>query len=181
MSNDANTGAASKDKSQNPMQEIRIEKVTLNIGCGEGGEKLEKAVKLLQKITGKKPLVTKTHRRTTFGMARNRPIGAKVTLRKKDAVEFLKRAFDAVENKLSASCFDELGNFSFGIKEYIDLPGIKFDPEIGIFGMDVCVTLERPGYRVKRKKLKKKIGKNHLIKRGEAMEWVKKTFGVEIV
>lgn len=47
--------------------------------------------------------------------------------------------------------------------------------------MDICVTLERPGYRVKRKKLKRKIGKNHLIKKEEAIEWVKKMFGVEIV
>ncbi len=166
---------------ENPMREIRIEKVTINIGCGEGGEKLERALKLLEKLTGKKPVVTKTYKRTTFGMAKNRPIGAKVTLRRNDAYEFLKRAFGAVENKISSSYFDELGNFSFGIKEYIDIPGIKFDPEIGILGMDVCVTLERPGYRVKRKKLKRKIGKNHLIKKEEAIEWVKKTFGVEIV
>ena len=166
---------------QNPMREIRIEKVTLNIGCGEGGEKLERALKLLEKLTGKKPVITKTHKRTTFGMAKNRPIGAKVTLRKNHAYEFLKRAFKAIDNKLPASCFDEFGNFSFGIKEYIDIPGIKFDPEIGILGMDVCVTLERPGYRVKRKKLKRKIGKTHVIKKHEAMEWVKKTFGVETV
>ncbi len=162
------------------MREIRIEKVTLNIGCGEGGEKLERALKLLEKLTGKKPVITKTHKRTTFGMAKNRPIGAKVTLRKRDAYDFLKRAFAAIDNKLPASCFDELGNFSFGIKEYIDIPGIKFDPEIGILGMDVCVTLERPGYRVKRKKIKMKIGKNHLIKKEEAIEWVKRVFGVEI-
>ena len=166
---------------QNPMREIRIEKVTINIGCGEGGEKLERALKLLEKLTGRKPVITKTHKRTTFGMAKNRPIGAKVTLRKNDAYEFLKRAFKAIDNKLPSSCFDELGNFSFGIKEYIDIPGIKFDPEIGILGMDVCITLERPGYRVKRKKLKSKIGKNHVIKKEEAMEWVKNKFGVEII
>jgi large subunit ribosomal protein L5 len=114
-------------------------------------------------------------------MAKGRPIGVKVTLRKQEAVEFLKRAFAAIDNKLPASCFDNTGNFSFGIKEYIDIPGMKFDPDIGIFGMDVCVTLERPGYRVKRKKLKKKIGKKHRITPDEAREWVKNTFGVEIV
>jgi large subunit ribosomal protein L5 len=74
-----------------------------------------------------------------------------------------------------------LGNFSFGIKEYIDLPGMKFDPDIGIFGMDVCVTLERRGYRVKRKRLKSKVGKKHLISKQEAIEWVKREFEVEIV
>ncbi len=171
----------SKQKANNPMREIRIEKVTINIGCGEGGEKLERGVKLLEKLTGKKPLITKTHKRTTFGMAKNRPIGTKVTLRGNDAIEFLKRAFDAVENKIPSSSFDEFGNFSFGIKEYIDIPGMKFDPEIGIYGMDVCVTLERPGYRVKRKKIKSKIGKKHVIKREEAQAWVKEKFGVELI
>jgi large subunit ribosomal protein L5 len=171
----------SEVRNENPMREIRIEKVTLNIGCGEGGEKLERAVKLLEKLTGKKIVVTKTHKRTTFGMAKNRPIGCKVTLRKQDAIDFLKKAFAAIENKLPASCFDELGNFSFGIKEYIDLPGMKFDPDIGIFGMDVCVTLERRGYRVKRKRLKSKVGKKHLISKQEAIEWVKREFEVEIV
>jgi len=164
----------------NPMREIRIEKVTLNIGCGEAGEKLEKAVKLLEKLTGRKVVITRTHKRTTFGTARNRPIGCKVTLRGKEAIEFLKKAFDAIDFRLPASCFDRLGNFSFGIKEYIDLPGVKYDPEIGIYGMDVCVTLERRGYRVKRKRLKSKVGKNHLIKPEEAMEFVSKEFGVKV-
>ena len=172
---------ASQSKKANPMRAIRIEKVTLNIGCGEGGEKLERALKLLEKLTGRKPVITRTHKRTTFGMAKNRPIGAKVTLRKALAYEFLKKALAAKDNKLPASCFDEFGNFSFGIPEYIDIPGVKFDPEIGILGMDVCVTLERPGYRVKRKKIKRKIGKNHVIRKEEAIEWVKKEFGVEIV
>ncbi len=165
---------------ENPMREIRIEKVTLNIGCGDNREKVEKSVMLLEKLTGKKAVITKTHKRTTFGMAKNRPIGAKVTVRGKDAYDLLKRLFEAVENKISSSSFDPLGNFSFGIKEYIDIPGMKFDPEIGIIGMDVCVTLERPGYRVKRKKLKSKIGKKHLITKEEAIEWVKEKFGVDV-
>ncbi len=167
---------------ENPMRRIRIEKVTINMGCGSDRDKLERAQKLLEKLTGRKVVITKTHKRTTFGMARNRPIGVKVTLRGKEAEEFLKKVFTAVENKIKASQFDEFGNFSIGIKEYIDLPGVKYDPEIGILGMDVCVTLERPGYRVKRRKYKKsKVGKNHIITKEEAIEWVKKTFGVDVV
>lgn len=168
------------EKSQNPMREIRIEKVTLNIGCGEGGEKLEKAKKLLEKLTGKKVVITRTHKRTTFGTARGRPIGCKVTLRGNDAIEFLKKAFDAIDFKLSKTSFDSLGNFSFGIKEYIDLPGIRYDPDIGIYGMDVCVTVERRGYRVKRKKISTKIGKKHIIRPEEAIEFVKNKFNVKI-
>jgi len=166
----------------NPMREIRLEKVTLNIGAGEAGPKLERAKKLLEKISGMKVIVTKTHKRTTFGVAKNRPIGVKVTLRGERAKNFLINALKANENKLKADCFDENGNFSFGIKEYIDLPNIRYDHEIGIMGFDVCVTLARKGYRIKRRRIKpKKIGKNHRISKEEAQEWVQKEFNVKII
>lgn len=163
------------------MRNIRIEKVTVNIGCGEAGERLDKAKDLLGQLTGKKIVITKTSNRTTFGSAKGRPIGCKVTLRGKDAMDFLAKAFEAVENKLAKRVFDATGNFSFGIKEHIDMPGIEYDPDIGIWGMDVCVTLERPGFSVKRKKLSSKVGKKHTIKPEEAREWVTKNFKVEIV
>jgi large subunit ribosomal protein L5 len=167
---------------ENPMRQIRIEKVTLNIGCGADKDKLERAKALLEKITGRKVFITKTHKRTTFGMARGKPIGVKVTLRKKEAIEFLKKCLDAVNNQIKASQFDNEGNFSLGIKEYIDIPGVKYDPNIGIIGMDVCVTFERPGYRVKRKKYKRsKIGKKHKIKKEEVIEWLKNNFKVSII
>lgn len=165
----------------NPMREIRIEKVTINIGCGEAGEKLDRAKKLLESLTGKKIVITKTHKRTTFGVAKARPIGCKITLRKKDAEDFLKKALDAIDFKISKNSFDKQGSFSFGIKEHINLPEIRYDPDIGIYGMDVCVTLERRGFRVKRKRLATKIGKKHLIKPEEAMEFVKNNFGVEVI
>ena len=165
----------------NAMRQIKIEKITINIGCGESGEKLEKARKLMTDLTKKTVVITKTPDRTTFGMPKGRPIGCKVTLRGKDAREFLQRAFEAAEKRLSKRSFDYSGNFSFGIKEHIDIPGVGYDPEIGIFGMDVCVTLERPGYSVKRKKISSKVGKNHKIKPEDSIEWVKKEFGVAIV
>jgi large subunit ribosomal protein L5 len=166
----------------NPMKNIRLEKVTINIGAGESGPKLEKAKKLVEMITGKKVVITRTHKRTTFGMAKHRPIGVKVTLRGEEAKNFLKNVFKAVENKIKKSQFDNSGNFSIGIAEYIDLPGARYDPEIGILGMDVAVTLERPGFRVKRRKIRhSKIGKTHMIKKEEAIEWVKKEFGVEVI
>jgi large subunit ribosomal protein L5 len=165
----------------NPMRNIRMEKLTVNIGCGESGEKLEKAKKLLSELTGKKVVITKTSNRTTFGMAKGRPIGCKITLRGKDAKEFLERVFEAVDKKISKKVFDSSGNFSFGVKEHIDIPGIEYNPEIGIFGMDVSVTLERPGYSVKRKKISHKIGKKHMIKPEESMDWLVKNYGVEII
>jgi len=170
-------------KTENPMRKIRIEKVTLNIGVGEPGEKLEKAKKLLEILTGQKACITKAKKRVpAWGIRPGLPIGVKVTVRKEKAYELLKRLFAAVGNKIKKESFDEYGNFSFGIDEYIHIPGMKYDPEIGLFGMDVCVTLERPGYRVARRRLKRrKIPRRHRITKEEAIEWVKKTFNVEIV
>jgi len=165
----------------NPMREVRLEKVTVNMGAGESGPKLEKCKKIMETLTGKKVVITLTHKRTTFGVAKKRPIGVKVTLRGEEAMEFLKRVLQAVENKLSYSQFDDNGNFSFGIREYIHIPGMKYDPDVGILGMDVCVTLERPGFRVKKRRIRPgKIGKSHRISKGEAVEWAKENLGVEI-
>jgi len=165
----------------NPMKRIRIEKVTINTGAGEPGSKLEKSKKMMEAITGKKVVITTTHKRTTFGMAKGRPIGVKITLRGEEAREMLLRLLKAVDNKLKASQFDRNGNFSFGISEYIHIPGMRYDPDIGILGVDVCVTLERPGFRVKRRKIRPgKIGKSHRITPEEAMDWARKELGVTI-
>ncbi|MFQ6010167.1 MAG: 50S ribosomal protein L5 [Candidatus Aenigmatarchaeota archaeon] len=164
----------------NPMKEIRIEKVVVNIGCGEPGEMLEKAKKLLTSLTGKKVVKTHTRKRTTFGVGKGRPIGCKITLRGEDVMEFLKKLLDAVDFKLAASVFDTQGNFSFGIKEHISIPGVRYDPEIGIFGMDVCIRLERRGYRVAKKRISSKVGKAHRITAGEAREWAEKNLNVKV-
>ncbi len=163
------------------MEKIRIEKVVINIGVGESGERLERAKKLLESITGKTVVKTKTKKRTTFGMSKGREIGVKITLRNDDATKFLNRIFESKDKKISKRCFDKNGNFSIGIHEHIDIPGVKYDPKIGIFGMDVCVTLERPGFRVKRKKLYSRIGKTHRISREDAIGFIKKEFGVEVI
>jgi large subunit ribosomal protein L5 len=158
----------------NPMEEVRLEKITLNIGAGEPGAKLDNAKKLLEKITTKKAMITRTHKRTTFGGPKKRPIGVKITLRGNDAKELLKMLLQGVENKITIPQFDSNGNFSFGIKEYIHIPGMKYDPDIGIIGMDVAVTLKRPGYRVKKRKLKRqKLGKKHILTKDDAMKWAK--------
>lgn len=177
-------GFSQKEKAEvkvNPMKEIRVEKITLNMGIGPEPEELKKAEAILQRITERKPVKTKAKvRQPTWGLRPGIPIGVKVTLRKKKAVDFLKNAFAAKENRLSKGCFDVNGNFGFGIQEYIDLPGTKYDPKLGIKGLDVLVTLERPGYSIKKKKLSRHIGKKHLISRNEAMNFIKGIYGVEL-
>lgn len=164
----------------NAMREVRLSKVTLNIGCGEAGEKLERAKKLLGILTGMKIVETKTKDRTTFGTPKGRVIGCKVTLRGKKAEQFLKDALEAVDRKVKKKSFDKEGNFAFGIKEHLDIPKMKYDPDIGIYGMDVCVTLERRGYRVERKRLSSKVGNKHIIKPSEAVEWITKNYGAVV-
>ena len=158
-----------------------IEKVTVNIGVGEGGEKLEKAATLLEKLTGKKPVRTKTMKRIpTFGIRPKMFVGAMVTLRGETAEDFLKRALAAKEN-LPRKTIDERGNFSFGIKEYIDIPNVNYDPDIGVFGMDVCVTMGRKGFRVKRRRVKRShVGTSHLVTREETVKFLKEKFKVEV-
>ncbi len=165
---------------ENPMRKIRIGKVTVNIGLKNTGEDVDKAYKLLERLTGKKPVKTMAKKNAkTFGIRPGLNIGVKVTLRGKDAVEFLRRIFESKSN-LSIKSFDKQGNFSFGIEEYLNVPGMKYDPKIGIMGFDVCVTLERPGFSIKAKKIKKEIGKNHRIIRDEAIEFVKQNFDISV-
>lgn len=170
-------------KVENKMKEIRIEKVTLNIGVGKTGEELEKASTILRTLTNVKPVLTVAKvKQPTWGIREGLTIGTKVTLRGKKAEEFLKEAFVAIDKKLKKRSFDKFGNFGFGIKEYIDMPKAKYDPKLGIKGFDVLVTLERPGYRVKKRKVKKsKVGKKQLITPEMAMNFIKEKFGVEIV
>lgn len=167
---------------ENSMRKIRIEKVTLNIGCGDDAQKIERAKKLLQMLTDRTPVVTKSKRRSTFKIAKGRPLGAMVTLRRQAAEEFLKRALESIENKMDKSHFDNEGNFNFGIKEYIDIPGVRYSHDIGMMGLDVAVTLERAGFHVKKRRVKKaEIGAKHKLNKEETINWIKDTFKVDVI
>ncbi len=166
----------------NTMDAVRLEKVTLNIGCGDDKEKIERAQKLLKLLTGRTPVVTVSKTRSTFGVPKGKPLGAMVTIRRQPAMDFLKKAFYALDNKMRGSQMDATGNFSFGIKEYIDMQGIKYSHDVGMMGLDVAVTLEKPGYHVKRRKVKRaKLGKEKAITKDEIAGWLKNNFGVGVV
>jgi len=166
----------------NPMRIIKLAKVTVHIGVGKSGEELEKARKVLVDITGQKPC-TRQAKRTLkdFGISEGEPISCMTTLRGEQATAFLKRGLEAVSNSLKASSFDQNGNFAFGVKEHIEIPGTKYVPELGIFGMDIIGTLERPGWRIKRRRVRPApIGKSHRISKDEAIKFVTENFGIQI-
>jgi large subunit ribosomal protein L5 len=160
-----------------------VAKITINIGVGESGEKLKKAETVLQKVSGQKPIQTLS--KTTskdWGLRKDMPIGCKVTLRKKIAEKFLIEALKTRENKISDYSFDDQGNFSFGVPDHTLFEGQKYDPSIGIFGMDVCVTIEKPGYRVKHRRIDaRKIPKKHQVNREEAMKLLTDQYKAEVI
>nr|AJS12025.1 50S ribosomal protein L5P [uncultured archaeon] len=166
----------------NSMKGIRVEKVTLNIGAGKDQSKLEKGIILLNAIANATPIKTVTSKRIQeWGLRPGLPIGCKLTLRKDRAIKLLQKLLEAVDNKLRENQFDSNGNVAFGIHEYIDIPGVKYDPKIGIMGLEVCVTLERPGYRIKRRRLlARKIPARHRVSRQEAVEFMSKNFDLKV-
>ena len=161
---------------------ISISKVTVNIGVGASGDKIEQAKKLLETMTGQKVVETVTQKRIPkWGVRKYMKIGVKTTLRGQKAIDFLNRALEAVERKIKDKSFDQCGNFSFGIREYIDVPGVPYDPNISMFGFDICVTVGKWGYRIKeRKRRKSKIPKRHIVTKEEAQEFIKKELNVVI-
>lgn len=164
------------------MKNIRIEKITLNMGAGKDQAKLEKGLALLNSIANATPVKTITKKRIQeWGLRPGLPIGCKLTLRKDKAIQILPRLLDAVENNLIEKQFDNNGNIAFGIHEYIEIPGVKYDPKIGILGLEVCITLERPGYRIKRRRLlARKIPMRHRISKQEAIDFMSKKFDTRV-
>jgi large subunit ribosomal protein L5 len=166
----------------NQMEGVKIAKATVNIGVGESGERLARAEQLLINILDQKPVRTISKvTNPEFGIRRGQPIACKVTLRNEKADKAVKMVLDGIGNNLKASQFDAQGNVAFGIEEHIDIPGMRYDPDIGIFGMNVAVTFEKPGYRIKRRKIQhKKVPNKHQVTKEETMEFMKQEFHVNI-
>jgi large subunit ribosomal protein L5 len=162
---------------ENTMREIKIEKVVLSIGAV--AEELEKGVKLLQFLTGKKPSKMKSRKRIpSLGVRPGLEIGAVVTIRK-DAKNILKKMLSAIDNKLKKKQISK-NNFSFGVKEYLEIPGIEYQREIGVMGLDVTVVFKRSGRRVKLKKVKKgKYSQRQMIYPEEIIKFMEENFQTE--
>ncbi|MCK9566516.1 MAG: 50S ribosomal protein L5 [Methanothrix sp.] len=161
----------------------RVDKVVVHVGVGESGQRLVNAETIMKTITKQRP-VRSIAKKTlpTFGIKKNEPIGAKLTLRGKAAEDFLVIALKAAGNTLKKSQFDMQGNFSFGIEEHTDFPGMRYDPDIGIFGMDVSVALKRAGYRIAMRRVaQKKLPIRQRLNKDDSVEFVSKKFGIEIL
>lgn len=170
-------------KTVNVMSRPRIEKVVVNCSVGEGGVRLEKAQKILESLIGQKPEVRKAKKTVKgFGIHRGEPIALRATLRKAKATEFLLKALKAVNNNLKYSSFDDCGNVSFGIREHLDIPGTRYNPELGMIGMDVSVHITKPGYRVcLRRRRTSRIGRRQRVTRDEAIQFLKELASVNVV
>lgn len=161
---------------------ISIDKITVNIGVGNPGKNLEKAKELLERITGSTPVKTRGKGKVPqWGVREGKAIGVKTTLRDEEAEKFLEKAFEAKGNQVERKNFDERGNLSFGIDEYIDLPDQEYDPEKGIYGLDVNVTMDKWGYRVKERKINpSKIPEKHILTKDESADYLENNFNVEV-
>ena len=156
------------------MRKIRIEKVVLSVGGT--GEELEKGYKLLQFLTGRKPAKMKSRKRIpALGVRPNLEVGTMITIRK-NPEDFLKRMLVAIDNTLREKQISE-NNFSFGLKEYIEIPNVEYQRDIGIKGFDVTVVFKRTGRRTGIKKIGKgKIPKRQTISREEIIKFMEENF-----
>lgn len=179
------TKPAPKPKTEGmpPMRQLRVAKVTVNIGVGQAGDRLEKAEKVLANLTGHKPIRTLAKKAIRdWNVRENMPIGVKVTLRGDDAISFTKRALWTRNNRVANWSFDKEGNLLFGVPDHTAFEGQKYNPEVGIFGMDVAVTVERPGFRIKhRRLLTRRVPPSHRVTREESQAFLKSVLGLEIV
>ena len=160
---------------------IDIEKIVLH--CGGIDDKLERSIKLLEKITGRKVYIKKSTRRIPeFGISPGKKSGCKVTIRdKKEINDLLKKFFSALDNNFSKKSITE-NQACFGIKEYIEVPGLEYDREIGILGFEVMIVFKRKGKRIGFRKIKRSnIPKKQHVTKEEIADFLIKNFGVEIV
>ena len=166
----------------NPMNEIVISKATISIGVGESGERLSRAMSLLEKMFDQAPV--KTFSKVTnpeFGIRKYQPMACKLTLRGEKADKAINMVLEGKGRSLKETQFDANGNLSFGINEHIDIPNMRYDPDIGIFGLNVSITFEKPGYRINKRKIQqKRVPQRHRITKEETLKFMEDNFQINL-
>jgi large subunit ribosomal protein L5 len=167
----------------NAHRAVRVIKIVVNAGVGESGEARTKAARVLEMVTRQKPIATRSHSTNRdFGIRKGQEIGAKVTLRGAVALDFLGRAFEARDRQLDIDSIDRNGNFSFGIADYTDFSGMKYDPQIGIHGMDVSVEMGRTGFRIRQRRVQSRpLPKELRSTREETRTFLTRSLGVTLL
>ncbi len=168
-----------KPSAENIMRKVKIEKII--ISCSGTAQELEKGKKLLEFLSGKHAQkIASTKRIPDFGVRPGLEVGVRITLRGAEAIALLKRLLGAIDNILDEDQIAE-NSFSFGIKEYIEIPGIEYQRDIGIRGLNVTVVFIRPGVRTKRKKIKAgKLGKKQYVSPNEIITYMVNNFSTEV-
>ncbi|MFH1249369.1 MAG: 50S ribosomal protein L5 [archaeon] len=164
----------------NIMRKVVIDKLVLS--CGAKDEKLEKSMKLLKFLTGKNPIKATTKKRiAAFALRPNLPIGCKVTLRGNQIMEILPKFLIVKTNTLKRKQVGQ-GVVNFGINEYIEIPGMQFQREIGILGFDVSLVLKRAGFNTPLRKIKTgRVPLRHKITQEETIKFIQEKFGTKII
>jgi large subunit ribosomal protein L5 len=162
------------------MTKPTLDKVTVHISVGEGGQKLINAENIVKTLTGQATVRTSAKKtQPVFGIRKGQAIGCKTTLRRERASTFLHRALETRQNFVHEYQFDENGNVSFGIVDHTDFPGMTYDPQIGIFGMDVIISLKKPGYRVARRHpAQRRVPIRHRVTREDAIAFLQSNYSV---
>ena len=168
---------------KNPLRRPYISAVTINCSIGKSGQPLQNAKQLIKEIFDREPSERQAKRSIReFAVRQGEPIAVMLTLRKEEAYVQLKRLLETKSYRLNGSSFDEFGNFGFGIREHINIPGTRYDPNLGIVGLNVLVKLARPGYRIHyRQGQQKKIPRKHKVTRDEAISHIAKQFNVKVI
>ncbi|HRZ85739.1 MAG TPA: 50S ribosomal protein L5 [Candidatus Paceibacterota bacterium] len=159
----------------NKMREIFIEKLVLS---GRGvNEELNKSFKLLKKISKKTPSRRiSTKRIPAFNVRPKLEVGVLVTIRGKEIKDLLRRLLAVNDNIIKKKQVEE-NHFSFGIEEYIEIPGEEYDREIGIIGFEATVVFARKGKRVNRRKIKQgRLPQKQHVKKEEIIKFMEDNF-----